>query len=77
MSLNMLQSVDKFNVQANILENYVRDEEICTQVYYSFIDTTWNFEDKFSYPNYVAKSICRFFRANLMLLELLYNYHGV
>jgi hypothetical protein len=53
----------------------VRDEDICTKVYYSFIDT--NFEDKFRYPNYVAKSIFRFFRANLMLLELLYNYHGV
>jgi hypothetical protein len=66
-----------FNVQANILGNNVRDEHICTQVYYSFIDTTWNFEDKFRYPNYVAESICRFFRANLMLLELLYNYHGV
>jgi hypothetical protein len=39
-SLNMLQSVENFNVQANILGNYVRDEDICTQVYYSFIDTT-------------------------------------
>jgi hypothetical protein len=46
MSSNMLQSVDNFNVQANILEHYVRDEDICTQVYYSFIDTTWNFEEK-------------------------------
>jgi hypothetical protein len=73
----MLQSVDNFNVQANILGNYVRDGDICTQVYYYFIDTTSNLEDKFRYPNYVAKSICRFFRANLMLLELLYNYHGV
>jgi hypothetical protein len=77
MILNMLQSVENFNVQANILGNYVRDVDISPQVYYSFIDTTWNFEDKFRYPNYVAKSICRFFRANLMLLELLYNYHGV
>jgi hypothetical protein len=77
MSSNMLQSVENFNVQANILGNYVRDEHIYTQVYYSFIDTTWSFEDKFRYPNYVAKSICRFFRANLMLLELLNNYHGV
>jgi hypothetical protein len=77
MSSNKLQSVENFNVQANILENYVRDVDICTQVYYSFIDTTWNFEDMFRYPNYVAKSICRFFRANLLLLELLYNYHGV
>jgi hypothetical protein len=42
MSSNMLQSVENFNVQANILGNYVRDEDICTQVYYSFIDTTWN-----------------------------------
>jgi hypothetical protein len=56
----MLQSVEYFNVQANILENYVRDVDICTQVYYSFIDTIWNFEDKLRYPNYVAKSICRF-----------------
>jgi hypothetical protein len=77
MSSNMLQSVENFNVQANILGNYVRDVDICTQLYYSVIDTIWNFEDKFSYPNYVAKSICRFFRANLKLLELLYNYHGV
>jgi hypothetical protein len=44
MSSNMLQSVKNYNVQANILGNYVRDEDICTQVYYSFIDTTWNFE---------------------------------
>jgi hypothetical protein len=77
MCSNMLQSVENFNVQANILENYVRDVDICTQVYNSFIDTTWIFEDKFRYPNYVAKSICRFFRVNVMLLELLYNYHGV
>jgi hypothetical protein len=28
MSSNMLQSVDNFNVQANILEHYVRDEDI-------------------------------------------------
>jgi hypothetical protein len=68
MSSNMLQSVENFNVLANILGNYVRDEDICTQVYYSFIDTTWNFEDKFRYSNYIAKSICRFFKANLMLL---------
>jgi hypothetical protein len=68
MSSNMLQNVDNFNVQANILGNYVRDVDICTQVYYSFIDTILIFEDKFWYPNYVAKSICRFFRANLMLL---------
>jgi hypothetical protein len=47
----------------------VRDVDICAQVYYSFIDTILNFEDKFRYPNNVAKSICRFFRANLMLLE--------
>jgi hypothetical protein len=46
MSSNMLQSVENFNVQANILGSYVKDEDICTQVYYSFIDTTWNFEDK-------------------------------
>jgi hypothetical protein len=37
MSSNMLQSVENFNVQANILGNYVTDEDICTQVYYSFI----------------------------------------
>jgi hypothetical protein len=40
MSSNMLQSVENFNVQANILGNYMRDEDICTQEYYSFIDTT-------------------------------------
>jgi hypothetical protein len=40
MSSNMLQSVENFNIQANILWNYVRDVDICTQVYYSFIDTT-------------------------------------
>jgi hypothetical protein len=40
MSSNMLQSVENFNVEANILGNYVRDEDIYTQVYYSFIDTT-------------------------------------
>jgi hypothetical protein len=61
MSSNMLQSVENFNVQANILGNYVRDEDICTLVYYSFIGTTLNSEDKFRYPNYAAKSICRFF----------------
>jgi hypothetical protein len=33
-------NVENFNVQANILGNYVRDEDICTQVYYSFIDAT-------------------------------------
>jgi hypothetical protein len=36
----MLQSVENFNVQENILGNYVRDEDICTQVYYSLNDTT-------------------------------------
>jgi hypothetical protein len=77
MSSNKLQSVENFNVQANILGNYVRDVDICTQLYYSFINTTWNFEDKFRYPSYVAKSICSFFRANLMLLEFLYNYRRV
>jgi hypothetical protein len=40
ISSNILQSVENFNVQANILGNHVRDEDICTQVYYSFIDTT-------------------------------------
>jgi hypothetical protein len=39
MSLNMLQSVESLNVQANILGNYMRDVDICTQVYYSFIGT--------------------------------------
>jgi hypothetical protein len=34
----MLQSVENFNVQANILGNYVRDVDICTQVYNSFIE---------------------------------------
>jgi hypothetical protein len=51
MSSSMLQCVENFNVQANILGNYVRDVVICTQVYYSFIDTIWNFEEKFWYPN--------------------------
>jgi hypothetical protein len=31
--------VENFNVHANILGNYVRDVDIWTQVYYSFIDT--------------------------------------
>jgi hypothetical protein len=60
MCSNMLQSVENFNVQANILGNYVRDIDICTQVYYSFVDTISTFEDKFRYPNYVVKSICKF-----------------
>jgi hypothetical protein len=30
MSSNMLQSVENFNVQANIIGNYVRDVDICT-----------------------------------------------
>jgi hypothetical protein len=60
----MLQSVEKFNVQANIIGDYVRDVDICIQVYYSFIETFWNFEDKSRYPIYVGKSICRFFRAH-------------
>jgi hypothetical protein len=62
MSSNMLQSVENFNVEANILGNYVRDVDICTQVYYSFIDTIWNFEDKFRCPNYVAESILDFLK---------------
>jgi hypothetical protein len=60
----MLQSVENFNIQRNILGKYVRDVDICTQVYYSFIETIWNFEDKSTYPNYVGKSICNFFRAH-------------
>jgi hypothetical protein len=60
----MLQSVENFNVQANILGNYVRDVDICTQVYNSFIENIWNFEDKSRYPNYVGNSICKFFRAH-------------
>jgi hypothetical protein len=56
MSSNMLQIVENFNVQANSLGNYVRDVDICTQVYNSFIETIWNFEDKSSYPNYVGMS---------------------
>jgi hypothetical protein len=31
MSSNMLQSVENFNVQTNILGNYERDVDICTQ----------------------------------------------
>jgi hypothetical protein len=64
MSSNMLQSVENFDVQANILGNYARDVDICTQVYNSFIETISNFEDKYRYPNYVGMSICRFFRAH-------------
>jgi hypothetical protein len=60
----MLQSVENFNVQANNLGNYVTDVDICTQVYNSFIETIWNFEDKSRYLNYVGQSICRFFRAH-------------
>jgi hypothetical protein len=29
-----------FGINTNILGNYVRDVDICTQLYYSFIDTT-------------------------------------
>jgi hypothetical protein len=29
----------KLQCSSNILVNYVRDVDICTQVYYSFIDT--------------------------------------
>jgi hypothetical protein len=64
MSSNMLQSVENFNVQANILGNYVRDVDICTQVYNSFIETIRNFEEKSRYPNYVGMPIRRFFRAH-------------
>jgi hypothetical protein len=39
ISSNMLQSVENINVQANILGNYVRDVDICTQLYYSIIET--------------------------------------
>jgi hypothetical protein len=39
ISSNMLQNVENINVQANILGNYVRDVDICTQLYYSIIDT--------------------------------------
>jgi hypothetical protein len=60
MSSNLLQSVENFNVQANILGNYMRDVDICKHAYYSFINTILNFEDKFRYPNYVAKLICKF-----------------
>jgi hypothetical protein len=35
----MLQNVENFNVQASILGNYVRDVDICAQVYNSFIET--------------------------------------
>jgi hypothetical protein len=31
MSSNMLQIVENFNVEANIVGNYVRDVDICTQ----------------------------------------------
>jgi hypothetical protein len=59
MSSNILESVENFNVQANILENYVRDEDICTQVYYSLIDSSTPLEIlKTSLGTH--KSICRF-----------------
>jgi hypothetical protein len=32
---------EKLQCSSNILGNYVRDIDICTQVYYSFIDTIW------------------------------------
>jgi hypothetical protein len=65
MSSNMMQSVEYFNVQANILGNYVRDVVICTQAYNSFIETIWNFEDKSRYPNYMLPSqFVDFFRAH-------------
>jgi hypothetical protein len=54
----------KLQCSSNILGNYVRDVDICTQVYYFFFETIWNFEAKFRYPNYVAKTICKFFRAH-------------
>jgi hypothetical protein len=38
MGSNMLQSMENFNSR-NILGNYVRDVDICTQVYNSFIET--------------------------------------
>jgi hypothetical protein len=60
MSSNMLQSLKNFN----ILGNYMRDVDICTQVYNSFIETIWNFEHKSRYQNYAGKSICIFFRAH-------------
>jgi hypothetical protein len=77
MSLNMLQSVENFNVQANILGNYVRDVDICTQVYYSFIDTFEISKTSFGTQIMLPRQFVDFFRTNLMLLELLYNYHGV
>jgi hypothetical protein len=45
MSLNMLQYVENFNDQENILGNYLRDEDICTQIMLSsqFVD----FKSKF------------------------------
>jgi hypothetical protein len=73
----MLQSVENFNVQANILGNYVRDE---------------SFVHKYIIPSSIPLEISKtslgtqimlpsqfvdLFRANLMLIELLYNYHGV
>jgi hypothetical protein len=58
MSSNMLQSVENFNVQANILGNYVRDEDIGTQVYYSFIV-------KLKYMN---------FRHTSVIVDILFKY---
>jgi hypothetical protein len=39
MSSNMLQSVETSMFKEHSRKNYVRDVDICTQVYYSFIET--------------------------------------
>jgi hypothetical protein len=37
----------KLQCWSNILGNYVRDVDICTQAQYSIIETIWIFVDKF------------------------------
>jgi hypothetical protein len=60
MSSNMLQSVETSMFKEHSRKNYVRDVDICTQVYYSFIETIWNLKNKSSCPNYVGMSIVDF-----------------
>jgi hypothetical protein len=64
MSSNMLQSVENFNVQANILGNHVRDVDICTQVYYSFIETIWILKTCLGTQIMLASQFVDYFRAH-------------
>jgi hypothetical protein len=38
----------------------VRDADICTQVYNSFIETIWNFEEKSRYPIMLVSQFVEF-----------------